>query len=315
MAAERFSFDGALMHFRRTPAPGGFFWKFLIAYGVLYTLAGAAIFALIGPGYLRLIQMGMESPNGDLPPEEVWSVLGPILGGYALATPVFLMVWAMLEAAVQRRYTRLEGFRLGLGGDEFRLAAVALLYFVLFIGLYIASAIVIGIPFAIIAAAAAGGGGEAMGIVGGLLAFVLVIAVICFWIFVLVRLSPAAAMTIRDRKIHFFGAWGASKGRFWPLFGAFLIVMVVSAIAGQVLQMILMFGLMGAVIPQMDALESGDFSGLLSSPALWISGLLMLIGYVVVYAGTHFIGAGIPAHAANTDPRGGGLASHGDTFN
>lgn len=314
MAAERFTFDGALMHFSRTQAPGGFFWKFLLAYAVLYTLAGAAIFALIGPGYLRLIQMGMESPNGDLPPEEVWSVLGPILGGYVLAIPIFAIVWAMLEAAVQRRYTRLEGFRLGLGGDEWRLVGVALLYVVLFFGLYIVSAIAIAIPMAFIGLAA-GGGGDAMGVVGGILGFVLAIALICFWIFVLVRLSPAAAMTIRDRKISFFSAWGASKGRFWPMFGALLIVMVVSAIAGQILQTILMFGIMGAVVPQMDALEAGDFSGVLSSPALWISGILMLIGYVVVYAGTHFVGAGIPAHAVNTDPRGGGLASPGDTFN
>ncbi|MCI4644969.1 MAG: hypothetical protein MRY64_09320 [Hyphomonadaceae bacterium] len=309
MVVQAFSFGDALSHFSKTPSPARFIIKFTLAYALFYGLAFALIGALIGPAYIRLFEVMANSPMGEPDPDEVMGILGPILGGYALAFPLMLLVWAMLEGCVQRQYVRDRGFTLALGGDEWRLIVVGLLYGLVFFALYIGFAIVVFVPVGIIGAAAASGGGDGAAVLAGLVAVVLGIAAFCAMIFIMVRLSPAAAMTVRDRKIQFAAAWGASKGRFWQMFGAYAVIYIVSAIAGQVLQLVLVFGLMGAIIPNVQALEAGDFSGVVTSPTLWISLGLMLIGYAVLYAATHFVSAGVPALVAKTDPNWAGDGS------
>jgi hypothetical protein len=234
-------------------------------------------------------------------------------GGYALMTPLFLLAWSILEASIQRKYMRHEGFSLRLGGDELRLFVVGLLFGLLLFGLYLVFSLVIFVPTMLFAAAAAGGGNSSGGAVAMLFVVPLFLIMICFILFVMVRLSPAFALTVRDRKIRFPSAWSVSKGHFWQIFGAILVIGIASGIASQVVQSVLMFGMMGPFISNVEAIEGGDFSGLLASPSLWISVGLMLIFSFAISAATHFVGAGVPALAARTDPAWMGEGSRIDS--
>lgn len=308
----RFTFDGALMHFQRTQAPGGFFWKFLLAYLLLYGLGVAILIALVGAPFLSLMQMAAQSPGGQLPEEDALRFLGAMGMVYLVAIPLFAIIWAMLEGALQRRYVRLEGFSLRFGGDELRLLAVGLFWMLLFIALYIAMVIAIAVPVGVVAAASGGDGAGA--VIAGIFGFLGFLAGLVVFLVVAIRLSPAAAITVRDRKITFFGAWGATKNRFWPLLGAFVILLVVAMLASFALQIVMGAVMAGAMMTNVEALEAGDAAGVFTAPTVLASFGLVLIGYTALQAGVQFVSAGIPAHAANTDPRGGGLASPAPTF-
>ena len=103
-------------------------------------------------------------------------------------------------------------------GDELRLAGVAILFF----GLLIVAEIVASAIFALVGLTSFGAmalfEGEASAVVsGGILLVLLGLAYMAAQIFVSVRLSPAAGLTVVDRKFRFFEAWDASRGQFWRL--------------------------------------------------------------------------------------------------
>lgn len=309
---ETFSFGNAITHFTRVPRPIDFFWKFALAYILVYGVVIAIGAMLLAPAYIRLFQLTAENPE-TMDPEDAWAMMAPIFGGYALMTPLFLLAWSILEASIQRQYMRHQGFSLRLGGDELRIFVVGLLFGLLLFGLYIVFSLVVFIPMGLFAVAAASGGNNSGGVVAMLFIVPLFLAMMCFVILVMVRLSPATALTVRDRQIRFPSAWRVSKGHFWQIFGALLVIGIASGIASQVVQSVLMLGMMGPFISNVEAIEAGDFSGILASPSLWISVGLMFIFSIVISAATHFVGAGVPALAARTDPAWMGEGSRIDS--
>ena len=301
MAVEVFSFGNAVTHFTRVPNPVGFFWKFALAYILVYGAVFAIVAMIIGPAYLRLFQLTAENPD-TADPGEVMALMAPIFGGYALATPLILLAWSILEASIQRKYMRHGGFSVGLGADELRIFVVGLLFGLVLLGLYLLAGAIVSVPIVMIALASSSGGDASGAALAMVIAIPLFFIMACFILFVMVRLSPATALTIRDRKIRFTSAWAVSKGHFWQIFGALLVIGIASGIASQTVQSVLMFGMMGTFFANAEAIESGDFSGLLTSPALWLSLSMIMFFSILISAASHFVGAGVPALAARTDP-------------
>jgi ABC-type multidrug transport system fused ATPase/permease subunit len=124
------------------------------------------------------------------------------------------------------------------------------------------------------------------------------------YVFFATRFSPVFAMTVKERRIAFGDAWIASRGRFWPILGAYLILAIVGGMvigfASSLAQMLLTPAFMSSVstAEDADALRS-IFTPVLTSALLaytfiryFLSGLLM-----------HIV-QGPAAFAARHDPRG-----------
>jgi hypothetical protein len=47
-----------------------------------------------------------------------------------------------------------------------------------------------------------------------------------------VRLSLAGAQTLAEGKLNFFGSWTLTRGRFWPIFGTYLMAIILAAVIG-----------------------------------------------------------------------------------
>ena len=308
---EKFSFNSALMHFNNARGPSGFTWKFAAAYALVY-LVLLAIFgglwaALFGATYWELTVNPTASPD-----------LGPLLAmifGSLLFVPAFLIFWAVFESAALRRYVRAEGFSLKFGADEFRMIGVILLWMVFGILAYIVSgAIFFGAFGALVYFAQ---DNLPITILGGIVMVALGIAIGCFFLYWAVRLSPAGAVSIRDKKLKFLSAKSATKGRFWPMFGAFVIVYLVIYAAQFVLQMVIMGVSFGVAFSNPDVIEGDDFEAFLSlflNPVTLTLSIVLGLAYLAFNAMVHYAWAGIPARAAVTDPTWGGDLSTADTF-
>ncbi len=296
-----FSFDSAFLHFLRVDGPKGFLWKFVLVYVAIILLVIVAAGFLFGGAFLSLMETAGDPQTGDA--DEVFAMMAPILLMYAVAIPLFMLFWAVMEASIMRRYVRGTGFTIGVGADEFRLIVVALIWGLIATGAYILVAALIGGSVAAIGAIGGFDNPAPMilaGVILGLLAF----GFLFYWA---VRLSPASAMTIRDRKIRFFSAAGATKGRFWPMFGAFLVLVIIAMIVSTVLQLLLIVAASAGMMANSEQLEAMDDPAEVMAMFTSLGFLVpVLIGYgfyMAFNAVFHYMWAGVPARAAITDPR------------
>jgi hypothetical protein len=154
--------------------------------------------------------------NNPTIPADFASTMGELL---LLELAVFV-VFVVLVAASQRAVLRPDrgGFAyLRLGMDELRLVGLSLLLLVLFyIGMLI-GLIVLSLIVGIVAVAAGPTAAIPLMIVEVLLVFGLAL-----WIEV--RMSLAFPLTMLRGKIVIGEAWRATRGRFWTLFGAYLLI-------------------------------------------------------------------------------------------
>jgi len=317
--ARPFSFDNAAFHFARTDGPPGFLPKYLSAYAVgIVAIAVLGFFALqpLIAGYIEAFTMmsrgASERQIERALGESILDNLGRLSLGYLLMLIVYAAFWSMMECAVLRRYVREDGFSIGWGADEWRMLAVGLIWMVAFIAAYIVmiiATVVLVMPLGALA--------QDNPALIGLWMFIVILGLGITWAYFAVKLSPAGAMTIRDRKVVYFDAWGASKGRFWPMLGAFVILGIILYAAIVVLYMIGAFAFMGVAMSGLDL--SGDLSpdevmALITNPVVW--GPVAVIYFVMlVYQGFwQYAWAGIPALTAKTDPRTGGMHDAAETF-
>lgn len=230
----------------RKRTPGGVLLgagiAFALAAILLVALFGASLFALLGGAdffqWWRDAVSTAANGDGQPPPP-------PNLAGIFLVFPlelVFLIVFFILMAAFESsclrwmiRGERSGPLRLYFGADMWRVYGAYWMWFLF----YVLSAIVFAILMLItgLAGGAMFGADNPAGPV--LLMLVLCVVWIVSWICVVVRIAPAAATTIAIGEFAPLKAWNASRGRFWALFGSYLllgfsqfvITMVVAAVA------------------------------------------------------------------------------------
>jgi hypothetical protein len=116
---------------------------------------------------------------------------------------------------------------LHFGADMWRVYGTYWMWFFYFLGSYVVFLIVV---FATGAIGAMIGGRDNPS------AAIIAVSAVCMvwviaWIWVAVRLAPAAATSVGVRAFTPLKAWSVSRGRFWALFGSYLLVTILYVIA------------------------------------------------------------------------------------
>lgn len=294
-----FSFGNAVSHFRKTGGPKGFLWKFMLAYAVLAIVVQGTSMFLMAPIFAAAFDpVALENP--EVMDQVMLENIGRVMLGYLASFVLGILVWMMFEGASQRRYMRAEGFRIQIGADEGRLLVIGLIWMALFIGLYIGMFLVLVIPMGIGMAV-----GDAGMIIGPLLAFVLFFAYAIFCMWLAARFSPAAALTIRDRKISFGRAWRVTKGKAWTIIGSWVVLMLIMMAIIVVLYLLLAVTAVFALMPVMQggpADDPGVVLAALASPAFLLPAILFALVYMMIVSAMMHVFGGPAALAARTDP-------------
>lgn len=247
MSSDKTGLKGATLHFLHTDGPRDFLMRFALVYAAATLVMQVFGLWMQAPVYEIYLRAFVEN-DGDITAyaDELNAVSLQSNLGSLLLLPVSLAIWVMFEGASQRRYIRAEGFRLRIGADEGRLALVGLIWGALLIGGYFALALGAIIPGVIVGAIA----GVAAGVIVGGLVFLGGI-VAALWLFA--RLSPASALTIRDRQIRFFEAWNVTKGNGWGLTGSYFMLFLGFTILSLIAYGVL--GILGFILiaPTIDA--------------------------------------------------------------
>lgn len=309
MRAPDFSLGNAITHFTKTGGPRGFLLPFMLSYAALGLVSQAMSLWIQRDVYAVYVRMVIEGGDITSYTDELNRASMQANLGTLLMLPVAFLFWVVFEAASQRRYMRGEGFRLQVGADEGRLAVVALVWCALFVAFYLGLIITMLVPLGIGMLT----GGAAVAVV---LMIVCVFGALAVMLWLVARLSPAAALTIRDRQIRVFEAWAVTRGKGGQLFLAYLILMI----AIGLIQMIgygFLF-LIGYLMfaPQIDggSLSADAVLAMMAGPGFLGPMMALGFGMLMMVAATAHIFGGPAALAARTDPGWSGEAGVAGAF-
>ena len=309
-----FSFDRALTYPFKAPHFKSFPWIYGLAYAAIY-VAFFLVIGLLGWQSLAEWFLALQELENDPNPMPA-DVFAALFGGFGRLVPLILVaslvgwvVWAMFETASQRRYIFGAKFSLGFGGDEVRIMVVGLLWAVMSLAIFVVPIILFVSAFGALAEMDPSGQLDdqtAARFLGTFFAgFGLMFLFSLLYIFIATRLAPCFGLTVKEKEIRFFDAWNVSRGRFWPILGAYVIIVVVVSVFSQIIsaiaQMLMMPFLMS--LPVGDDLPTEEMAAIFLSPAFIAPMALLYFGLMFVQGLTqHFVGAPA-ALAARHDPR------------
>ena len=258
-----------------------------IGYLIGVCLIGAAFVAAAWPAlsglvnwYASVFRAASEGGSPPQPSRDMILAVAPWYGVYILATLAWMAVY---EAACLRWMVRGETggvLGLSLNGDTARVFVTYVLWFALWIGFCVAVGAFYGVLIGV------NGAVPALRIVMMVLGAIAPLGLIALLLWVATRLSPAAAMSVARGKFAFFSAWGATRGRFWDLLGAFFVILAAYIAIGFVLQALVRVPVTQAMYPVMaEGVHAGDARTMLARLGEVFSSPLIagvLTGYVVV---------------------------------
>jgi len=186
-------------------------WAVLAFVGVLVTYTLMTV--LSGPA---LSEARNFTPGAEPSLAEVLALYRGMLPGYGASIAVSLVTTGLLAASAARLVLNPAdhgGFGyMKLGPDEFRQVLLALVLNLIYFGLWGAVGALSYLGYLV--------GGIGLASLVGLLAF---LAAIGGSIFLAVRLSLASSATFVRQRLALRESWQLTAGRFWPLFGTYLL--------------------------------------------------------------------------------------------
>lgn len=207
-------------------------WTALIV-TLVYVVLGTPVVKAYVELFGNFIEMEHNLDGSDADPDVILAMMGPMFkaGGFIFLISMFQMAaFASAETAIYRNLFDGEDkgiFPLRLGRDELRVFGtriiIGLVLGGVFFGLYIAALLFGALMFGM----ASGLGSGLLGAIGGLVGFFLMIAAIAVFVWVAVRLAPAAAYSVKNRRFDPFASWSPMNGRVWPAIGGYLILYMI----------------------------------------------------------------------------------------
>jgi hypothetical protein len=175
------------------------------------------------------------------------------LAGFALALVGLMFRTAMMRVLVRGDQPGLRNVQ--LWGDELRVAVVHIVGWAIFIGAYLGFVLLfVGLVFG----GAALGGGEPHWSLG-IVALILIIALIAGASFAALGMAGAIPLTVHDRQFNLFGGFAIVKRYGWSMVGAhivayFLLLLVTSVLALAGTGLFLSFGAVSQFFEQPELL-------------------------------------------------------------
>jgi len=257
MSAGKNKFELGDAVFQAFKLPGGlsFLVRLIISMSILLGILWAVFAGPIVSAYVEFFNFVIELEEAGREPSP-WEIIGPMLslmGIFSILGFVSWFIMASAETALHKN--KLHGVDLGIFPLRFGMAEIRVMIAQLVVGLVITGIVVVGYGLTALLVVAAIAGGQvngALGFLGGLLAFLVIMGMIVALVLASVRLAPTAALSVRDNELKTLQGWHVSKGRFWPMLGSFFIIMIITSIVQQTI----MTGGMMALMPMIGDLES-----------------------------------------------------------
>jgi hypothetical protein len=201
----------------------------VVVWAVIYMVLFAGMMLLMRPIMTAQVQAMAGDPQAQI------AAFGAMAGRFLLLFLLMLVVYVVLFAAAQRAVLKPERqgfFYVRLGMDELRLLALTILFMVAY---YIAMLVLTLIVTLLIGIVAGASGSP--GLAAGLFLLDLA-AIIAFTAWYYIRFGLAFPLTIMREKIVIGEAWRITRGRFWALFAASLVVLLIIFLLWMVLSSI-----------------------------------------------------------------------------
>jgi hypothetical protein len=190
-------------------------WPVAVAvWGLIYMAATIAMTFAMRP----FVAGAWGASLGGDPQARLAAAMGS-LGNLLSMELGLLILFVILMTAAQRAVLRPADkglFYLKLGMDELRMLALTIILVILF---YVGLVVAVGV-LAVGAVALGRAAAVVLMIVG-------IVALLALAIWLEVRLSLAFPLTLLRRRIIIGESWRLTRGRFWTLFGAYLVLFVV----------------------------------------------------------------------------------------
>jgi len=242
---------------------------------------------------------GPPSFEAMMPPASVMS----LIPAYLLFVLAYYVLLAAYEAACLRWMIRGETaglFGFSLGADTWRVYFTYWIWLLLLIAFYIVCAITVGGAAVSMIAMSQAGGEPSLSAV--LIPLVLGVVILLGLIYFSVRLAPAAATSVARKRFAFFDAWKVSKGRFWGLLGAFLLLflmyMVLCIALGVAWGVFMGVAVLGQGMQSGDPQSAEEALRAFANPQM-LTGVALMYVVLIVAAFTFYVALfGVNARAA-----------------
>ena len=235
----------------------------VLAWGVIYLVATIGLLASVFVPFMQMAMANAVAP-GSVDPARMFGLMGEMyLLNFVILLLFTVLLAAALRAALRPSERSFASIRIGM--DELRLIGLSLLMTVGFVILIMVIGMVMGILFAAIGLAVGNGGGAPNGVgVAGVGFVLLMLVMYAAPIFFAVRLSPAFALTMLRRKIIVGEAWRLTCGKFWVLFGGYVVLGLIMSAAYMAILMVVILpvaGMSGGMPALVAAMTRGQFNG------------------------------------------------------
>ncbi len=284
---EAFDFSAAITQLFRTQ-DGKFFAKRLWFWAsAAYAFVMLVTFPFIVKYYPDLLEVNWHNMkammDGSTPDNTaLLAILAKLFPSYLFLIISMLTIGAAVETALHRKVLfdqEESGMPLRFGIVQFRVLLAQIAVWVIWFLAYTIGVILLALFVGILAAVTP--------ILGGIIGVLGFIAFMCLLVFLPISLSPAAALTVNNNRLQVMGARKVSKGVFWNLFGAYLVVII----GGYILIYVVMT--IGVIVVTGDAAFLEALSGMgAENPKIAFEAaaqrfknpLVMLVGIIFIFA-------------------------------